>query len=75
VDLGEIAVATLRFRQAIEGVVTEVLLSTGIERVRDAGDVTVRVEVEPDVLDYAGRLGREPVIPIEGAGCRIPATP
>ncbi|MGH8565175.1 MAG: hypothetical protein ACREXW_14260 [Gammaproteobacteria bacterium] len=64
--------ATLCLDESVEGVVAEVLISTGIERVGDAGDVVVRVEVEPEVLDYAGRLGREPVVPIEGAGERDP---
>ncbi|MGH9896823.1 MAG: hypothetical protein ACREA0_33450 [bacterium] len=62
VGVSEIAVAPLCLGQSIEGIVTEGLISTGIERVRDAGDVAVRVEVERGGLDRARRLGREPVI-------------
>ena len=72
VGVSEIAVAAMRLGQAIEGVVAEALISIGIERVRDAGEVAVRVQAEREVLDRARRLGREPVIPIEGADERDP---
>lgn len=56
----------MRLGQAIEGVVAEALISIGIERVRDAGEVAVRVEAE--CQGFADATGRRATAGLKPTG-------